>query len=228
MVGAMQVIPVIDLKDGEVVLAAGGDRSRYRPVHPQSSICEASEPIAVVEAFLNLHAFTTFYIADLDAIEARGSHRREILKLAETFPDLTFWIDDGGPAVAIPSRGNLRPVVGTESQRQAFDLSGGSAILSLDFKHQRALGDPGWQRFTNYWPETVIAMTLDKVGGHGGPDCALLSELQIRHPNRCFVAAGGVRNRDDLRRLAEIGVRAALVASALHSGALTGKDLENL
>ncbi|WP_427550970.1 HisA/HisF-related TIM barrel protein [Methylomonas sp. MS20] len=224
----MQVIPVIDLKDGEVVLAAGGDRSCYRPVHPQSSICKASEPLAVIEAFLNLHAFTTFYIADLDAIEARGSHHREILTLAETFPDLTFWIDDGGPAVAIPSRENLRPVVGTESQSQAVDLSGGSAILSLDFKHERALGDPGWLTSTGYWPDTVIAMTLDKVGGHGGPDLALLGELLIRHPNRRFVAAGGVRDRDDLRRLEEIGVRAALVASALHSGALTGPDLENL
>lgn len=224
----MQVIPVIDLKDGEVVLAAGGDRSRYRPVHPRSLICKVSDPIAVVEAFLNLHAFATFYIADLNAIEARGSHRREILKLAETFPNLTFWIDDGGSSEASQTRENLRPVVGTESQNRAFDLSGGAAILSLDFKHDRALGDPGWLASPGYWPDTVIAMTLDKVGGNAGPDLALLRELLTLHPDRRFVAAGGVRGRDDLRRLTDIGIHAALVASALHNGALTGRDLENL
>ena len=39
---------------------------------------------------------------------------------------------------------------------------------------------------------------------------------------------GGVRGVDDLRRLKACGVRAALVASALHDGALTPADLDGL
>ena len=46
----------------------------YRPV--RSQLCRGSEPVDVVAGLLTVHPFATLYIADLDAIQARGNSDR--------------------------------------------------------------------------------------------------------------------------------------------------------
>jgi phosphoribosylformimino-5-aminoimidazole carboxamide ribotide isomerase len=58
-----------------------------------------------------------------------------------------------------------------------------------------------------------------------GLDFALLGRLRDDFPTVELVAGGGVRGREDLEQLAEVGVDGALVATALHTGALTRSDL---
>src|SRR5262249_42767856 len=48
--GLLQIIPVIDLRQGDVVHARLGERARYRPL--QSILCEGSAPAAVVEGLM--------------------------------------------------------------------------------------------------------------------------------------------------------------------------------
>ncbi|WP_019171316.1 HisA/HisF-related TIM barrel protein [Pseudaminobacter salicylatoxidans] len=43
-----------------------------------------------------------------------------------------------------------------------------------------------------------------------------------------MIAAGGVRHEADLRQLSELGVSAALVATSLHNGVLTPKQIARL
>jgi phosphoribosylformimino-5-aminoimidazole carboxamide ribotide isomerase len=52
--------------------------------------------------------------------------------------------------------------------------------------------------------------------------------LAAAHPEVEVSAGGGVRGVADLRRLRDCGVRAALVASALHDGAVTAAELAAL
>jgi phosphoribosylformimino-5-aminoimidazole carboxamide ribotide isomerase len=68
----VKLIPVVDLLNGEVVHARKGQRSHYLPL--QSSLCQGTQPETVVGALLDLYPFRTLYIADLDAIQRRGSH----------------------------------------------------------------------------------------------------------------------------------------------------------
>ena len=66
----MKIIPVIDLKNGEVVLAKKGLRSQYAPL--ESKIVTSTKPIDVAKFFqINLKTRTT-YIADLDSIMRNG------------------------------------------------------------------------------------------------------------------------------------------------------------
>jgi phosphoribosylformimino-5-aminoimidazole carboxamide ribotide isomerase len=44
-------------------------------------------------------------------------------------------------------------------------------------------------------------------------------------PRQQLHAAGGVRGRQDLLRLAEMGIKGALVASALHDGRLGASEI---
>ncbi|MGZ8223642.1 MAG: HisA/HisF-related TIM barrel protein, partial [Methylobacter sp.] len=71
-------------------------------------------------------------------------------------------------------------------------------------------------------------MTLDRVGGNGGPDLKKLNDFCSRYPDKNFIAAGGIRNQKDLIALKETGIQQALVASALHSGSLSRADIHAL
>lgn len=225
----MQIIPVIDLKGGQVVHAKGGDRRYYQPIQHTSALCSNSDLSQVVASFLKLHPFQTFYIADLDAIDGTGNHRKAVDDLLNQHPTLEFWVDSGESIDSIDS-GQLsirrKTVLGTESQKRLAPLNRDNLILSLDFKHQRLLGSAEWLNNPDFWPDTVIVMTLDFVGNDRGPHTELLTKLCADYPQKHFVAAGGVRNRADLLELQALGVHAALVASALHNGSLSTIGLD--
>ena len=55
-----------------------------------------------------------------------------------------------------------------------------------------------------------------------------MRELSARCPELELLAGGGVRDAADLRALAEAGAAGALVATALHSGAIERDELAAL
>jgi len=221
----VEVIPVIDLKGGEVVHAQRGERDSYRPV--RSQLCRGSEPIDVVAGLLAAYPFATLYIADLDAIQARGDNIAAIRMIRQRFPELRLWVDNG---LADPTAcrdwlaqdlGDL--VLGSEAQPDAAVLQALSdddarrhLILSLDYKDDRFLGPPDLLAARSLWPERIIAMTLSRVGSRGGPDLSLLRRWRDEVPDKKIFAAGGVRGGEDLLALAGCGITGVLVATALH------------
>ena len=75
----MRIIPVLDLKGGEVVRAEKGRRDLYRPI--VTPLCDGSDPVAVAEGLRTLFPFPVFYIADLDAIEGRAPNIAALTRL---------------------------------------------------------------------------------------------------------------------------------------------------
>ncbi|MGR8930175.1 MAG: HisA/HisF-related TIM barrel protein [Gammaproteobacteria bacterium] len=225
----MQIIPVIDLKDGLVVHAVRGDRSHYQAIHHHSVLTESSEIDSVLKGFLSLYPFRRFYIADLNAIIGSGDHYPIIQSISRSHPDVEFWLDNGSQLSAIePNIANLKTVIGTESQHSPPCHSKHEFILSLDFKNGRPAGLSDWFNKWQYWPERVIVMTLNRVGSQNGPDLDILSALRQSHREKFFFAAGGIRNIEDLAQLKEAGIFGALIATCLHSGAISAHDLQNL
>lgn len=220
----MQIIPVIDLKDGLVVHATGGNRSQYQPVHLASRLTRQSDIEAVLRAYRDLFPFNTFYIADLDAITGSGSHQALLNRVLNDYPDLEFWIDDGRQLTdTLTYRGHYKTVIGSEVQTQVLTALPDQAILSLDFKNACFMGHSSWLENVEAWPERIIVMTLDQVGSNLGPDYRRLENLLKRFPGKRFSAAGGVRSDADLLSLRELGVDSVLVASALHRACLSAK-----
>jgi phosphoribosylformimino-5-aminoimidazole carboxamide ribotide isomerase len=229
----LEIIPVIDLMDGHVVHARFGDRQLYQPI--QSSLCANSEPLAVVEALLELYPFEKLYIADLDAIQGRGNHREMISLISQRYPELKLWLDAG------ISKANdlenwlditLDVVIGSESLDSLADFESikkcfpaQNHVLSLDFTAQGFQGPDALLLQSECWPQRLIAMTLGRVGSNSGPDEQTLRKLTNRAHGRAIYAAGGVRNIQDIRDLQQMGVAGALVASALHTGRLAGQDI---
>ncbi|MGZ4959200.1 MAG: HisA/HisF-related TIM barrel protein [Methylomonas sp.] len=226
----MKIIPVIDLKDGQVVHAVRGDRNHYRPIHLNSCLTQSSNIDAVLTGFLQLHPFDTFYIADLNAILGDGNHDKFVDTLLYKYPDIDFWIDNGAQVSDIDIRrsGNCQTVIGTESQHSLPSGLSGNFILSLDFKHQQPAGDQTWFSDSVLWPRDVIVMTLARVGSNAGPDFQKLRELRTTYPDKNFIAAGGIRHGGDLLKLDAMGIGAALLATSLHTGALSREEIANL
>jgi phosphoribosylformimino-5-aminoimidazole carboxamide ribotide isomerase len=111
------------------------------------------------------------------------------------------------------------------SIREAF---GQSVVLSLDFDSSGRKGpvplfdDPG------LWPLRIVAMSLARVGAETGPDIDRLKSIVELADGRAVYAAGGVRNADDLARIASVKAQGAIVASALHAQAVTHKEIAAL
>jgi phosphoribosylformimino-5-aminoimidazole carboxamide ribotide isomerase len=240
----MRVIPVIDLKGAAAVHAVRGERERYRPL--RSGIVAGSDPVAVARAVRDTLELDELYVADLDAIAGRAAQRETIAGLAR---EARVMVDAGVTDVAEVARllalGVERVVIGTETladeralERLRAALPGAPLVLSLDLREGRVLSpQPELQRLGA--PEALarlggsgvgeaIVLDLARVGAGRGPDVALVRELSARFPELELLAGGGVRDVGDLRALAAAGAAGALVATALHSGALGRDDLRGL
>jgi phosphoribosylformimino-5-aminoimidazole carboxamide ribotide isomerase len=231
----VRLIPVIDLLGGHVVHARKGQRAQYLPL--KSALCEGSQPATVVGALLGLHPFGTLYIADLDAIQRRGSNADAIAGIRRRFPQLELWVDAGiGDETALQDwidAGLGVPVIGSESLDAArFILTARERsrhfppVLSLDFMGDsfkgpaELLSDP-----STYWPSRLLAMNLARVGSDSGPDFGLIERLAAAAADKEVYCAGGVRNVADLYQVEHAGGVGALLASALHDRRITPADL---
>ena len=227
----MLVIPVIDLMGGTVVHARHGERDTYAPL--ATSLCPSSDPLEVVDALLAQAPFGTLYVADLDAIRHTGDHLRVLRRIRERYPRLELWVDAGfgtaatlAPWLAL----DVTPVIGSESLTSMDALAEvlaccPQAILSLDSRGDARLGPPAIFERPAYWPATIIVMTLERVGAGAGPALETLGTVLAQAASRKVVAAGGVRCVEDLRQLATLGIHAVLLASALHDGRLSVREL---
>jgi phosphoribosylformimino-5-aminoimidazole carboxamide ribotide isomerase len=120
----MEIIPVIDLLNGNVVQARHGDRQHYPPI--RSSLCKGSEPLAIVQALLELYPFKQLYIADIDAIQKRGNHRQIISEIRARYPHLQIWLDAGIGSVEDLNAWNglaVTWVIGSESLHTMDDYT---------------------------------------------------------------------------------------------------------
>jgi phosphoribosylformimino-5-aminoimidazole carboxamide ribotide isomerase len=228
----MDIIPVLDLRGGIVVRARRGQRDQYRPL--ESPLSPTSDPIDVMRGLYSVYPFTTFYVADLDAIMRTGDNEAALLRLRAKFPAAAFWVDNG--VADLTSAGNWLEaklghlVIGSESQRDTAlvqELSQHErVVLSLDFRDQAFQGPPALLRETASWPRRLIVMTLGRVGSRAGPDLDRLCAIRDIAASRDIYAAGGVRDGADLAALKHVGIAGALVATSLHDGRVTSSDLE--
>ena len=227
----MRLIPVIDIRGGDVVAASRGDRANYRLL--KTPLAEGSDPVTVARALHALFPFPSLYVADLDGIEGRGADLAMQRRLADAWPGREVWIDDGGRSLD-PLLRRQRLVLGSESFVSAADYTraraaaGPAAPLSLDFRGDTFLGPPELLADAALWPARIVVMTLARVGSGEGPDVTRLASIVARAGDREVYAAGGVRNAGDLHALRDIGVAGALVSTALHTGTIKPDDLDAL
>ena len=216
---------------------AAGDRARYAPVKSALTSSLGDAP-ALAQAYVTVLGTSELYVADLDAIEGGaaqyGMHQR-LSRIARS------WIDAGlrseRDACAVIDAGADRVVVGLETlpsltvlhaivsrlgaDRVAFslDMRDGAPLVNADALRAMTPRELA-RRAVDAGVETVIVLDLARVGGLGGADEAMLGDLRAALPGVELIAGGGIRDQADLDRLAAAGADGALVATAVHRGAI--------
>ncbi|MBX9788644.1 MAG: hypothetical protein K2Y37_06985 [Pirellulales bacterium] len=247
----MRVIPVIDLKAGQVVHGIAGRRVEYLPI--RSSLVAGADPAAIARALLDLLGRDTLYIADLDAIAGAEPAWTIYERLADQGARL--WIDAGIDSTqrleallawgqrsgaiegiivgleSLPALAQLTPwleLAGPERLVFSLDLHAG-APLSRAPEFAGRSGEQIARSAIALGVRRLIVLDLARVGTGGGAGTeALCRTLRDAHRDLELTAGGGVRGMADLRALAEAGCNTGLVASALHDGRLTRDDLQAL
>jgi HisA/HisF family protein len=221
------------------VHAVRGERESYRPL--RSSLVAGSDPLQVARGFRDRLGLDELYVADLDAIAGGPLHAEAVGAVAqEARVMVDAGVTDLAAARSVLELGAARVVIGTETLADAAALellAGLPLVLSLDLRDGRVISsDPelAWlapaealARLTRSVRE-VIVLDLARVGSGAGPQVELVGELRTRFPELELLAGGGVRDIADLRALAEAGAAGALVATALHGGAIGAGELRAL
>lgn len=242
----MRIIPVLDLQSGHVVRGIAGRRAEYQAI--KSRLTPSSLPVEVATAIRDEFGCMEFYLADLDAIAgnppALGIYRTLIER------GFTLWADAGirtaAEAVPLAAAGVAVLVAGLET------LTGPAAlaelvqrwgvkrvVFSLDLKGGKPLAaSQAWNTDDPYdvacqavqgGVRQLLVLDLARVGtGRGVGTGLLCSRIRSQFPQVACMAGGGVQSAAELRELAEAGLAAVLVASALHDGRLTPADVASL
>ncbi len=228
-----QIIPVMDIKDGQVVHGVAGQRAKYEPI--KSRIVEGSNPTDVAEAFRRIFGVDEIYVADLDAISGTGDNMSSVTEITDNV-GVGVMLDAGARNMADVERllelRVPRVVMATETAQSYNDMIDiaehhpQEVIGSLDLMNGKTLGS--CSDFRDKSPLDVarmmeslglrelIVLELALVGSAQGPVHPGLVEV-CRNVSMRIIAGGGVRSREDLRELYSLGVEAALVATALHN-----------
>jgi phosphoribosylformimino-5-aminoimidazole carboxamide ribotide isomerase len=244
----VRVIPVIDLKGGIVVHGVAGQRSQYQPI--RSVLASNPRPSMVARAFSDAGVFREVYVADLDAIAGGQPDWAALREITDS--GLRIWLDagvadghrlrqlmaylqhhDGLEAIIVASESLGEEMV---LRTALTELGASRCVFSLDLRDGRAV-----VRHREWLDQTpiqiastvfalgvrrMILLDIATVGTRRGPQSLeLASRLRAEHPTLQLIGGGGIRSLDDLYTLAASGFSAALVATALHSGAIRPEDL---
>lgn len=227
-----RVIFVLDIYNGAVVHARGGDRRHYRPVHLSSQICDTSIPTEIVSL---LHP-REVYMADLNILQGDGDRNTNFDAIRQVSQHATTMLDAGVRRVEdidglLPLSDTL--ILGTETTsletiRTTASANPGKVNISIDRKDGRILSND--ENMPNDPCEIVkilneisindiIFLDLDRVGTSSGVDTQLLSEM-VSLSEHSILLGGGVKGVEDINILEDVGIEGALVATALHNGSI--------
>ncbi|MDD2815794.1 MAG: HisA/HisF-related TIM barrel protein [Thiotrichaceae bacterium] len=230
----MQIIPVLDLWQNQVVHARAGQRATYKPI--QSKLCASSEAVEILKALVKNYPISYCYIADLNALQQQTPQIEIINNLARHFPHISFYVDSGLRTLAdyeiwaaAYATQRIYPILGSETlvsfaDYQQIRATAENSLLSLDFFQGQFLGDTALLENSESWTTTVILLNLHRVGTQSGIELAQLQQLQQRAPECAWIAAGGVRELKDLYSLQQQGAAGVLCATALHDLSLTPQN----
>lgn len=222
----------MDIFNRNVVLAKGGIRENYRPVSDSSTICKTSIPLEILE-FLQPREV---YIADLNALQGKGpldinvGTIREVGLKADTMLDFGIsLLKDVDKALSIAGTAIIGTETGTLAViKEAVFRNPGRISISIDVKRGKILKqDPEIPedpfeivKLLNEFPlKDLIFLDLDRVGTASGFDPEFLRKLAEASVHDVLLA-GGVRDMEDLFALERLGIKGALVATAIHSGSV--------
>ena len=228
---SFEVIPAVDMQDGQVVQLVGGERGTGRTY---------GDPVAAARRWVEAGA-GTLHLVDLDgAFEGERANDAAIEAIIEAC-DVELQLGGGirtvDDATGLLSRGLDRVILGTaavenpEIVERISQSHPGTVVVSLDAKDGEVVVS-GWTEGTGLDPAeaatryerlgagAILFTDVDVEGQLEGVRTEPVERLTdaVDIP---VIASGGVASIDDIRALKGAGASAVVVGSALYEGEFT-------
>lgn len=246
-----EVIPAVDMQDGQVVQLVGGERGTEKtygdPVEAAQRWVEAgAQTLHLVDldgAFDGERANADAIDAIHDTLERRStSNRGQSDEAVNIETQLGGGIRTVEDATGLLSRGLDRVILGTAAVEnpdivgEISEVYPGTVMVSLDAKDGEVVVS-GWTEGTGLDPAEA-AVRYEELGA----GAILFTDVDVEgqlegvrtEPVRRLaeavdipvVASGGVATIEDIRALKDAGAAAVVVGSALYEGAFTLADAQ--
>jgi len=226
-----EVIPAVDMQDGQVVQLVGGERD---------TATQYGDPVAAARRWVEAGA-ETLHLVDLDgAFEGERENAAAVdavLDAVDVDVQLGGGIRTVEDATGLLDRGLDRVVLGTaavetpEIVAEISETHPDSVVVSLDAKGGEVVVS-GWTEGTGLAPaeaatryeETgacaILFTDVDVEGQKAGVREDVIAEVAdaVDIP---VIASGGVASVDDVRACKAAGAAAVVVGTALYEGAFT-------
>ncbi|USZ67020.1 1-(5-phosphoribosyl)-5-[(5-phosphoribosylamino)methylideneamino]imidazole-4-carboxamide isomerase [Halorussus salilacus] len=233
-----EVIPAVDMQDGEVVQLVQGERGTEKTY---------GDPVSAAEEWVEAGA-ETLHLVDLDGAfegeRANADAVEAILTAVDVDVQLGGGIRTADDAVGLLSRGVDRVILGTaavENPDIVAEISAeypGSVTVSLDAKGGEVVVS-GWTEGTGLDPAeaaaryeelgagAILFTDVDVEGRLAGVQTDRVSAV-VEAVDIPVVASGGVATLDDVRALREAGAAAVVVGTALYEGEFTLEEAKSI
>ena len=239
----MNVIPAIDLIEGQVVRLLAG-QFEEKTVYDK-------DPVALARDY-QASGFSELHIVDLDGArygrQENGNVIRRIVSAStldvqigggiRELSQLERWFDAGVTRVVIGSLAVVKP----ERVREWLQKFGPDKIVlaldvTLDDDALPHVATHGWTRSADmtlwqcldlYAPaglRHLLCTDISRDGAMTGPNVELYGRLVDQYPQIQLQASGGVRAIGDLKALRAAGVPAAISGRALLDGKISAEEI---
>jgi len=228
-----EVVPAVDVQDGQVVQLVGGERDTGKTY---------GDPVEAAERWIEAGA-RTLHLVDLDgAFEGERANANAIASVVESVgPEVDTQLGGGIRTVAdatdLLDAGVDRVILGTaavENPDIVAEISAEypeSVLVSLDAKDGEVVVS-GWTEGTGLDPAEAAKRYADLgAGGILFTDVDVEGQLAgvrtdevervVEAVDVPVVASGGVATLDDIHALKAAGASAVVVGTALYEGAFT-------
>ncbi len=231
----MYIIPAIDLREGKCVRLIQGQYDRQ--------ITYNDDPVEQAKEFISAGA-EWVHIVDLDGAKIGRPVNTDTISAIAALGQLNIEVGGGLRDEAsirqLLDKGVERVVVGTKAVNdfewfsEMAEKFSGKIVLGLDAREDR-ISINGWTKDASEpllefatkaakLPIAAIIYTdITKDGMMTGPNLERTKALAeaVRIP---IIASGGVKEMDDIKWLAEVGVEAVIIGRALYEGTLNLAD----
>lgn len=234
----IEIIPAIDIIDGECVRLSQGDYDQKKSYY--------KDPIEVVKMYHDA-GVRRLHVVDLDGAKMAEPQNLKVIEKIVTVSDMTIQFGGGIKSV--------------EAIKRVFDagvtyaICGSIAITSPDkftewlknYKERIILGADikdgvvainGWlegstlgvenviDKFKPHGLKHVICTDISKDGMLQGPNFSLYESLQNRYKQIDITVSGGISCFEDIERLNDMNLRSVIVGKAIYEGHITIKQIE--
>lgn len=228
----MLIIPAIDLQQGQCVRLRKGQ-------FDQVSVYDYS-PTTLAQGYA-LQGAKRLHIVDLDGAKSGKIQQLALIKAMHE-PELCIQVgggirslisakeclDQGINKLVLGSIAITNPELTTEIIQLA---QASNIVLALDVHLEQGIPKPainGWQTQTetnlweiaSYYQELgvtdILCTDINSDGMMNGPNFSLYQEAIVKFPSLHWQASGGIRDIDDLEKLASLGLAAAILGRMLY------------